>query len=161
MYSIKEIIVQQLELAKMNIANNMVEQNRKASGRSIAQMRIEADETKGALIDGAGYLFASEYGSRPSQKTNRPPKSMVDSIEAWTLIKGIVSASGNQRSLAYAIATKIIKEGNLLYRSGKQSGVITQAVNQEWLNDTAAKFGDYYVSLIKSEVIRNTTATVI
>lgn len=161
MYSIKEIIIQQLELAKMNIANNMVTQNRKASGRSIAEMRIEAGETKGVLIDGSGYLFASEYGSRPSQKTNKPPKSMVDSIESWTLIRNIVAANGNQRSLAYAIATKILKEGNVLYRSGKNSGVITEAVNQEWLNETAAKFGDYYVSLIKSEVIRNTTATVI
>jgi hypothetical protein len=86
---------------------------------------------------------------------------MVDSIEKWTLIKGIVSASGNQRSLAYAISVKLLKEGNLLYRSGQNSGIITDAVNQQWLNDTAAKFGDYYVALIKSEVIRNTTATVI
>jgi hypothetical protein len=77
------------------------------------------------------------------------------------LIKGITAANGNQRSLAYAISTKILKDGNVLYRSGKNSGVITEAVNQEWLNDTAAKFGDYYVSLIKSEVIRNTSATVI
>lgn len=161
MYSIKDIIIQQLEQAKQGIAENMVAQNRKASGRSIAEMRIEADENRGVLIDGAGYLFASEYGSRPSQKTNRPPKSMVDSIEKWTLIKGIVAANGNQRSLAYAIATKIIKEGNVLYRSGQQSGVITNVINQEFLNETAAKFGDYYVSLIKSEVIRNTTATVI
>jgi hypothetical protein len=161
MYSIKEIIIEQLELAKMNIANNMVVQNRRASGRSIAEMKIQADDTKGVLIDGAGYLFASEYGSRPSQKTTRPPKAMVDSIERWTLIKGITAANGNQRSLAYAISTKILKEGNVLYRSGKNSGVITEAVNQEWLNDTAAKFGDYYVSLIKSEVIRNTSATVI
>jgi hypothetical protein len=159
--TIKEIIIQQLELAKMNIANNMVVQNRRASGRSIAEMKIQADETKGVLIDGSGYLFASEYGSRPSQKTTRPPKGMVDSIERWTLIKGITAANGNQRSLAYAISTKILKEGNVLYRSGKNSGVITEAVNQEWLNDTAAKFGDYYVSLIKSEVIRNTSATVI
>jgi hypothetical protein len=161
MYSIKQIIEEQLTLAKDNIAKNMIAQNRKASGKSIAEMRIEADDFGGVLIDGAGYLFASEYGTRPSQKTNKPPKSMVDSIEKWTLIKGIVSASGNQRSLAYAISVKLLKEGNVLYRSGQNSGVITDAVNQQWLNDTAAKFGDYYVALIKSEVIRNTTATVI
>jgi hypothetical protein len=161
MYSIKQIIEEQLTLAKDNIAKNMIAQNRKASGKSIAEMRIEADDFGGVLIDGAGYLFASEYGTRPSQKTNKPPKAMVDSIEKWTLIKGIVSASGNQRSLAYAISVKLLKEGNVLYRSGQNSGVITDAVNQQWLNDTAAKFGDYYVALIKSEVIRNTTATVI
>ena len=139
----------------------MVAQNRKASGKSIAEMRVEASDVGGVLIDGSGYLFASEYGTRPSQKTNTPPKSMVDSIEKWTLLKGIIAKNGNQRSLAYAISVKQLKEGNVLFRSGQNSGVITDAVNQQWLNDTAKLFGDYYVGLIKSEVVRNTTATVI
>ena len=162
MLSIKDIIEAQLNVAREEIAANMVAQNRKASGNSIDKMRVEATEISGKLIDGSGYLFASEYGRRPNKsQPGRPSKQMVDSIERWTVIKGIIAANGNQRSIAYAIATKIAKEGNVLYRSGTQSGVITNAINQEWLNRTAQLVSEKFVTLIKSEVVRETNATVI
>lgn len=166
MFSIKDIIEAQLNVAREEIAANMVAQNRKASGNSINKMRVEATEISGKLIDGSGYLFASEYGRRPNKsQPGRPSRAMVDSIERWTVIKGIIAANGNQRSIAYAIATKIAKEGNLLFREieqgGPQSGVITNAINQEWLNRTAQLVSEKFVTLIKSEVVRNTNATVI
>jgi len=159
---IKDIIEAQLNAAKAQIAANMIAQNRKASGRSIEAMRVEVTDTGGALIDGSGYLFASEYGRGPNKKQpGFPSRAMVDDLEKWTLLKGIIAKNGNQRSIAYAIGMKIAREGNLLYRRGGGSGVITEAINQQWLNTTAQLIGEHFVTLLKSEVVRNTNATVI
>lgn len=137
---IQEIIKRHLENVKVKIAGQMEANNRNASGRSVGSLTIEVSGNVGVLLGSKSFL-AMEHG----RKGGKVPKGFVGIIRQWIIDKGIAVApipakTGRAilspeergiRSMAGAIAHKIMKEGTRLYRDGGYNDIYTSAVNDE------------------------------
>lgn len=140
MEQIQEIIQRHLENVKTKITSQMAANNRNASGRSVASLTVEVSDNVGVLWGSKSFL-AMEHG----RKGGKIPKDFVSIIRQWIIDKGIavapISAKTNRailspeergiRSMAGAIAHKIMKEGTRLYRDGGYNDIYTTAVNEE------------------------------
>ncbi len=140
MEQIQEIIKRHLENVKMKIANQMAANNRNASGRSVASLVVEVTGSIGTLY-GSKSFIAMERG----RKGGKVPKDFVGIIRQWIIDKGIavtpIPAKTHRailspeergiRSMAGAIAHKIMKEGTRLYRDGEYNDIYTSAINEE------------------------------
>lgn len=74
-----------------------------------------------------GWVTVLEDGRRPGK---RPP---VAKIQEW--VEREMPSTKNPKSLAFAIAKKIGEEGSLLYRSGGNSGVLSDYINQDYVHE--------------------------
>lgn len=140
MEQITEIIKRHLENVKAKIASQMAANNRNASGRSVGSLIVEASGNVGTLYGSKSFL-AMERG----RKGGKVPKGFVGIIKQWIIDKGIAVApipsktrrailspdERGLRSMAGAIAHKIIKEGTRLYRDGGYNDIYTTAVRDE------------------------------
>lgn len=140
MEQIQEIIQRHLENVKTKITSQMAANNRNASGRSVASLTVEVSDNVGVLWGSKSFL-AMEHG----RKGGKIPKGFVSIIRQWIIDKGIavapIPAKTNRailspeergiRSMAGAIAHKIMKEGTRLYRDGGYNDIYTTAVNEE------------------------------
>lgn len=109
-----------------------------ASGRLRDSLLSEA--TKDSLIvSGADYVFNVEDGTPPT-KSGRPTYFLQRSILKWLDDKGIPEWQGRTRDQqAWVISNKIAKEGSSLFRSGGNSGVLSDVINEKLLDSIAAK----------------------
>lgn len=140
MEQIQGIIKLHLENVKTKIANQMAANNRNASGRSVSSLTVEVTGNIGTLWGSKSFL-AMEHG----RKGGKVPMGFVGIIRQWIIDKGIsvapIPAKTNRailspeergiRSMAGAIAHKIMKEGTRLYRDGGYNDIYTTAVNEE------------------------------
>ncbi len=140
MEQVSEIIKRHLENVKANVAKQMEANHRNASGRSVASLVVEVSGNVGTLYGSKSFL-AMERG----RKGGKVPRGFYDIIRQWIIDKGIavrpIPAKTNRailspeerglRSLAGAIAYKIMKEGTRLHRDGGYNDIYTSAVNYE------------------------------
>lgn len=97
----------------------------RASGQSAASLhkRITKSGTVWTLdILGRAYFFQQQNGRRPSSK--KPSRAMVQSIEEWTKVRGISIP-------AYAIATKIQRDGIKVPNPFNPGGVLSEPLNTD------------------------------
>lgn len=140
MEGIQDILERHLKNVKAKIERQMAANNRNASGRSVRSLTIDVDGTTGTLY-GARQFLVMERG----RKGGKVPRGFVGIIRQWIIDKGIavapIPSKTNRailspeergiRSMAGAIAHKIMKEGTRLYRDGGYNDIYTTAVNEE------------------------------
>lgn len=140
MEQVSDILKRHLENVKANIAKQMEANHRNASGRSVASLTVEVAGNVGTLYGSKSFL-AMERG----RKGGKVPKGFYGIIRQWIIDKGIavspIPAKTNRailspeerglRSMAGAIAYKIMKEGTRLHRDGGYNDIYTSAVNDE------------------------------
>lgn len=145
----KEIIDEFLTTIRGDIISNADTQDRNATGKAKASLRIETLDSGGKLIDGAGYVeWGWEYGRAPGRM---PPRS---AIEQWIEAKGIIPTGTTVKGLAFLIARKIAREGTSLFREGAPSGVVTGAITAERLDSLRGAFGKQYKTMVRTEIIK-------
>lgn len=159
MGAIADILLVEGSMLKKAIADNMRSQNRNATGDTVKGIKVVATDSRLTLTDTKGTLIFSEVGRGPNRSnpaTAKPSYTFVQQIAKWTLKKGIKGGltEKQRNSFAYAIATTIARKGNRLHRSGKNSGVVSEAVNQAWLNKLMAKLTPEYTAIIKTEILK-------
>lgn len=156
MIQVSEILKRHLENIKANIAKQMEAYNRNASGHSVSSLFVEVHGSTGILYGSKSFL-TMERG----RKAGRYPKGFYGIIRQWIIDKGIsVSPIPSKtqrailspeerglRSLAGAIAHKIIKEGTRLHRDNGYNDIYTSAVNEE-------------LKLLSSEVVSLTAQSI-
>lgn len=108
----------------------------KASGNWIDELEVQTTELSGTLL-GAPYTEQLEDGRK---KGGRPP---IEAIKKWIVEKGIVNSirgSVSVTSLAFAIATKIGKEG---WKRKDHGGVelVSQIVTPQRMQSIINKIG--------------------
>lgn len=122
-----------------------------ASGNWLDELEVQATELSGTLL-GAPYTEQLEEGRK---KGGRPP---IEAIKKWIVDKGIVNTirgSLSITSLAFAIATKIGKEG---WKREKHGGVqlVSQVVTPLRLQSIIDKIGQnevfIFVERLKKEL---------
>lgn len=140
MEQVSDILRRHLDNVKANIARQMEAHNRNASGRSVASLSVEVSGNVGTLYGSKSFL-SMERG----RKGGKVPKGFYGIIRQWIIDKGIVVTpipaktqrailspeERGLRSLAGAIAYKIMKEGTRLHRDGGYNDIYTSAVNDE------------------------------
>lgn len=140
MEQIQDILKRHLENVKANISKQMEANKRNASGRSVASLTVEVSGNVGILYGSKSFL-SMERG----RKGGKVPKGFYGIIRQWIIDKGIVVTpipaktqrailspeERGLRSLAGAIAHKIMKEGTRLHRDGGYNDIYTSAVNDE------------------------------
>ncbi len=124
-----------------------------ASGETYKKFRLEV-RPNGFTIFGAGYLGALIEGRGPTKGGGTPGgQSLVDRIMAWIEVKG-VTADIPPKSLAWAIATKIHKEGTLLFREGRNTRILQDVINQNRINAFAGAFARDAAVQLSSDLIK-------
>ena len=123
-----------------------------ATGRTIARIRIEASDDRGAVV-GPEHLGALEYGVRPSGKYANPGPAYVASIRDWMAARQL---TGNP----YAVAKSILRRGTRLFRGddprfpgGAPSGTFTKLLTPAYLGALRVQLQVGAVPAIRSEVL--------
>lgn len=140
MEQVSDILKRHLENVKANISKQMEAHHRNASGRSVASLTVEVNGNVGILYGSKSFL-SMERG----RKGGKVPKGFYGIIRQWIIDKGIAvtpipaktqrailsAEERGLRSLAGAIAHKIMKDGTRLHREGGYNDIYTSAVNEE------------------------------
>lgn len=108
---VKNVMREELEKLKRRIVENHIRAGQRASGRTIASMRVEVDDEAGILF-GRQAFATLEFGRKPG----KVPKGFYQIIQQWVIDKGIQVEK--PKSFAYLVARKIANEGTELYRKG-------------------------------------------
>lgn len=133
--TIKDIVQRHLEAIKTGIAQQMSQQGRNASGKSVASLEIKADDS-GGYLEGSSSFFAMEHGRGPGSV----PKDFVSIIKDWIVAKGIsyqnmMPKNGTPeqglKRLSGAIAYSIMKNGTKLYRNKGYNDIYDSVLNEE------------------------------
>lgn len=139
MEAIRDIVVKHLKVVQDGIAANMKQQNRTASGRSVASLRIEDEGTEGlarVMLTGDKQWEVMERGRGPG----KVPHNFSDIIKEWILKKGIsyrqfAPKNGNPerglKSLSYMIAHSIMKKGTKLHRDKGYNDIFDTLLEEE------------------------------
>lgn len=124
-----------------------------ASGETYKRFRLEV-RPNGFTIFGAGYLGALVEGRGPTKRRGGGGgESLVDRIMQWIQVKG-VRADIPPRSLAWAIATKIHKEGTLLFREGRNTRILEDVINKNRIAAFAGAFARDVAIDLSSDLIK-------
>lgn len=98
------------------------------------------------VISGIGHIFALEFGRKPTSGGGSGGETLRERIRTWIDDKGIGAAMNDKQknSLSWAISTNIHRKGTLLYQSGKQSGSLSEAVNEEKIINLSKELLDLF-----------------
>jgi len=118
----------------MNSAFQIQIQGHKATGNlinSLDSVISQTETTTTVAIEGNDYGIVLDTGRRKGAK--QPP---IEDLIKWVMQKGIASTSKMARSVAWAIAKAIVREGSptkgafKFSRNGKRTGWIDDAIKQ-------------------------------
>lgn len=140
MDGVQDILTRHLENVKAKVVQAMEDNNRNASGRSVASLNVVVSGNVGTLY-GSPSFIVMERGKKPG----RVPFGFRDIIKQWIIDKGIsfapipaksrnVKYTPHERGLnkfAGAVAYKIMKEGTTLHRNNGFNDIYTSAVRDE------------------------------
>jgi hypothetical protein len=106
------------------------------------------------------YFTVLETGRKPGKQPGsteigkQPPSA---EIEKWVVQRGI--GGDNPKSLAFLIARKIGEEGSMLYRKGGKSGVISDYINEKYIQDNLlVKLDEQFKQYIINEFVKRGTS---
>ena len=117
----KRVVSEELGALRQRIIDNHLKAGQKASGRTIASLRIEVDNDGGTLF-GRKAFGTLETG----RKGGRVPKGFYHIILQWVKDKKIQVEK--PKTFAYFVARKIAKEGTSLYRRGGRDDIYSNEI---------------------------------
>lgn len=132
------VLREELERVKQEIIKNHIAAGQRASGRTAASLRVETDETEGALWG------RSPFGTlETGRQAGKIPANFRLIIRQWMQDKGIKARpmpyktdrphkytveERGELSLAFLIARKIEREGTSLFRKGGRNDIYTNVI---------------------------------
>lgn len=119
----KKVISEELNSLKQRIIDNHLKAGQKASGRTIASLRVEMGDDEGTLF-GRKAFGTLETGRRGG----RVPKGFYQIILEWVKDKGI--SVEKPKTFAWFVARKIAREGTMLYRQGGRADIYSNEIPQ-------------------------------
>lgn len=137
-----------------------------ASGTLSRELRSVVEENSAGArmyVDALGYVFEVEEGTPPKNLRgykNKPPAFLVERIRKWIDDKQLPLFSGfrNKDGMAWAITTKINREGTTRHRNKIRSGAISDVINDGLISKIEGMLADA-VEIDTLEAITKTTRT--
>lgn len=153
LYELDNFLLQVLQIVK----DNQILQGLYASGDSAKELRVEVFQgvggVSGKLIDGSGSFEYQERGRGPGAI----PWSK---IYAWLAYKkyGFDWADVNERKrMAFAIWNKIKKFGTKTHISRKPTGVITNIINSQVLDNFISTVASRAAATVSTDFVKGLT----
>ncbi len=134
-----------------NIIALQISKGLKASGESAALIRQKLEDNIAQIIDGTGSFEFQEFGRAEGKA---PP---FRKIYEWLAFQkyGIKFSNDKQRTgIAWAITKKIAKKGTFTHISGKNTGVLVDALNQQHIREFMQKLSTKKASEISTDISR-------
>lgn len=119
--NVSKVLSEELEALRQKIIENHLHAGQKASGRTIASLRVEVDGNEGTLY-GRKAFGTLETGRRGG----RVPRGFYHIILQWVKDKGIQVEK--PKTFAYFVARKIAMEGTSLYRQGGRDDIYSNEI---------------------------------
>lgn len=156
------IITEFLNEVRLDIIQRSISAGQKITGETLNSMFVETTSRSegsinesGATLYGAEHIMVLEDGRGPTHPTGpyKNTTKLKEIIYNWISNGGIpgITEDKARLNLAYIIARKIHQEGNLLYRKGGKSGVISGAITDERINAFIDTFGIVAYNNFKEE----------
>jgi hypothetical protein len=131
------------------ISKEIESKGMRTTGQAQASLRVQVVQEGNVLVGriwGEQYIGALEYGRKPGKM---PPVSM---LEEWVINKGLASGD-DARSMAWAIAIKIAREGTSWLQKAP-TGVLSNWINEEVYREIGNAVFGVIADDLKSEVVR-------
>ena len=141
MSQINDVIIKFLEDTKQGIINDA---NSEGRGSSRVESSLEI-QNEGDIYRLLAWQWIESIWGRGRGKTQNSAKgspTLREKLEGW------LGSKGMDKKLAYPIARKIHKEGNLLYRTGGTS-ILSRNISDAKLNKLSSELG----VIAKKEII--------
>ena len=119
----KKVVQEELNALRQKIIDNHLRAGQKASGRTIASLHVEVDESEGTLF-GRKAFGTLETGRRGG----KVPKGFYHIILQWMKDKRINVEK--PKTFAYFVAKKIAREGTKLYRQGGRDDIYSNEIQK-------------------------------
>ncbi|WP_129714659.1 hypothetical protein [Pedobacter sp. SYP-B3415] len=133
-----ELIREFFERLADNIRNESIAQGRVATGRTIDSIQTLITTSIGAQLRADANIIRTEYGTSPKEAQEQSYSSLVDALIEWMAAKGL-------RLNPYALAHSLRKRGSRLYQQGGQSGVLSNFIREDNINDFSEKLATKYL----------------
>jgi hypothetical protein len=151
MKTLLDIVMDEMEATKLLIAKSYNDKGLKASGKFERSLEVVAQQNENMIkskILGAYHTYFMESGRQPNkEKTIQQARGLGKILEQWVKDKGI---SVNP----YAAAWKIVREGIKVPNPHNPGGVISDVVNDSWLDNIASKLREQIIEQIQSDVLK-------
>lgn len=152
----KDIIKQFLDQLAGEVKRNIPS----ASGETAASIEVVVPNQFEGSILGAPYIQTLEDGRGPTRSgAPKGSPTLREKIEAWLNTRAINPDGITTKSLAYIIARKIHAEGNVLFRQGGKSGVLSSVFTNDRIDSFQQTLFNQYEILITSQVLKDYKAT--
>lgn len=142
MMNYSDIIFKFLEKIRRRLISNMPQ----ATGRTAASLETIASDSGGTLL-AAPYIGALEFGRGPRRTTK--DTGLWNELQLWLSAKGLNSTASNAKRLAWSINTF----GTELFQSGRQSGALSDVINDDMFDELVNDIGDKAMIDISSDVL--------
>lgn len=150
----REIILQFLVLLISRIRNNIRRRSAGSTGRTASLLRAEATSEVGTLF-GPDYIEALEFGRGPTRRGNTGGPTLRQRIEEWIQVARIRPTGDiTVQQLAFLITRKIHERGTRLFINRSMSGILTEAITQQVINDFAANLAERNITSITTQLSR-------
>jgi hypothetical protein len=131
-----------------------------ASGKTKASLKSDITLNSYKLF-GRPFIFGLEYGRKPTSGGGNG--SLKGIILEWINLKGIIPKDKiSKETLAFLIARKIHREGDLLHRTGKNfrgmdkpTGIINDVINDGRIKELSKRLILDFVKSAKTEIYGN------
>lgn len=151
MKSIIDMVTDEMNATKELVAKSYRDKGLKASGKFERDLEVIIEQSGGnikARMLGSYHTYFMEGGRSPNkEQTAKQARGLGHILEQWVKDKGI---SVNP----YAAAWKIVREGIKVPNSHNPGGVISDVVNDTWLQRISDKLVSRQVEIIKSDILR-------
>lgn len=158
MTELEDIIAAGLNQLIVDIIAASEAHGQKASGRTYDMITQEVQRS-GALVTGTVYAPDYFYTLIRGRGPGKAPANMTEIIMEWAGYKGIMFNSPEDMvRFANAVAWKIRREGNAMYRTSQYYDIIETPIKQfeEWLGAMVDKYMEVQIrqSIFPDEVVQ-------
>lgn len=109
---------------------------------------VESQGNKSILtITAKPYFMVVETGRRATPE-KKPGREMLDSIGKW------LAARGKEESMKWAVAVKINKEGTELHKKGGRKDIVSNVINDQFIQDLMAEILKHFAEAVMSNVVK-------
>lgn len=150
----REVMLQFLNLLISRIRNNIRRKSAGSTGRTASLLRAEATDQVGTLF-GPDYIEALELGRGPTRRGNQGGPTLRERVEKWIVTARIRPRDDiTVKQLVFLITRKIHESGTRLFIERRMSGILTESITQEVINEFAANLTERNITGITSQLSR-------
>lgn len=148
----REIILRFINFLISRITTNIRRKSAGSTGRTASLLRAEATSQVGTLF-GPDYIEALESGRGPTRQGNTGGPTLRKRIEKWIEVARIRPSDDiTPQQLAFLITRKIHEQGTRLFIDRRMSGILTETITPQVINDFAANLGERNLTNITTQL---------